>query len=64
MFQGIVVPVRDAIRQVDMNYVKILKEHGGQTSFMKESMEKFIKGEVVYLKIGRASCRERVSPRV
>ncbi|KAM3753939.1 hypothetical protein ACB098_03G130300 [Castanea mollissima] len=48
-FEGIVVPVRDAIRQVDMNYVKKLKEHGGQTSFMKENMEKFIKGEVVYL---------------
>ena len=48
-FQGIVVPVRDAIRQVDMNYVNILKEHGGQTSFMNENMEKFIKGEVVYL---------------
>lgn len=28
-FEGIVVPVRDAIRQVDMNYVKKLKEHGG-----------------------------------
>nr|POE96283.1 vinorine synthase [Quercus suber] len=52
-FQGIVVPVRDAIRQVDMNYVKILKEHGGQTSFMKENMEKFIKGEVVYLTFTR-----------
>ncbi|KAM3706135.1 hypothetical protein ACJW30_03G132600 [Castanea mollissima] len=37
-FKGIIVPVRDAIRQ-----------HGGQTSFMKENMEKFIKGEVVYL---------------
>lgn len=45
-----VVPVRDAIRQVDTNYVKNSKsQHGGQTTFMKENMEKFIKGEVVYL---------------
>ena len=48
-FDGIVVPVRDAIKQVNMNYVKILKENGGQTTFSLENFEKFIRGEVVYL---------------
>jgi len=48
-FDGIVVPVRDAIKQVNMNYVKILKENGGQTTFSLENYEKFIRGEVVYL---------------
>jgi shikimate O-hydroxycinnamoyltransferase len=46
-FYGFIDPVRDAMSQLNMNYVKILQENGGQTSFMKENMEKFIKGEVV-----------------
>ncbi len=44
-----VIPVRDAIKPVNLNYVKILWENGGHTNFLKEKMGKLIKGEVVYL---------------
>jgi shikimate O-hydroxycinnamoyltransferase len=48
-FDKMVVPVRDAIKQVNLNYVKILRENGGHTKFLKEKMGKLIKGEMVYL---------------
>ena len=44
-----VIPVRDAIKQVNLNYVKILWENGRHTNFLKEKMGKLIKWEVVYL---------------
>ncbi|KAB1201186.1 Salutaridinol 7-O-acetyltransferase [Morella rubra] len=51
VFHGIIIPVRDAIREIDMNYVKRFQENGGQSNFVAQNTEKFMKGEVVSLGI-------------
>ncbi|XP_059446884.1 stemmadenine O-acetyltransferase-like [Corylus avellana] len=49
VFERIVIPLRDATRKVDINYVKSFQASGGLTNFMVENMERLAKGEVVSL---------------
>jgi shikimate O-hydroxycinnamoyltransferase len=46
-FHRIVIPLRDSMRKVDMNFVKSYQESGGCSNFIVENMERFAKGEVV-----------------
>ena len=48
-FHSLVIPVRDAIRKADMNYVKSFKQSGGHLSFIIDNRERFDKGEVISL---------------
>ncbi|KAB1201178.1 Salutaridinol 7-O-acetyltransferase [Morella rubra] len=51
VFQGIIIPGRDAISKIDMNYVKGFQENGGHSNFVSQNRERFMKGEVVGLAI-------------
>ena len=46
-FSSIVLPMRDSIKKVDLDYVKKLLESDGHLNFMAEVTEKANKGEVV-----------------
>lgn len=48
-FHDIVIPMRNAIRKADIEYVKSFRENGASLSFMRENAERFKKGEVVSL---------------
>ncbi|KAB1201188.1 Vinorine synthase [Morella rubra] len=48
-FQGIISPVRDALKKVDMNHVKCFRESGAYLKFMTDSAERFKRSEVVSL---------------
>ncbi|KAE8023614.1 hypothetical protein FH972_009289 [Carpinus fangiana] len=49
VFQRIVLPLRDAMKKVDMNFVKSFQESGGSSNFFLENLERYRKGEVVAL---------------
>jgi shikimate O-hydroxycinnamoyltransferase len=49
VFERIVIPLRDAMRKVDMDYVKSFQESGGSSNFFEENLERYRKGEVVAL---------------
>ncbi|KAL6983825.1 shikimate O-hydroxycinnamoyltransferase [Sarracenia purpurea var. burkii] len=44
---GIVNQVREEIKRVDRNFVRVLREDDNHVNFMKKRAEEFIKGEVV-----------------
>ncbi len=46
-FSGIVLPMRDSIRRVNVDYVQKLLESDGHLNFIAENIEKTNKGEVV-----------------
>jgi len=48
-FHSVVVPLRDAIRKVDVNYVKRFGESDGHLGFIRENAERLSKGEVISL---------------
>ena len=46
-FNGTVLPMREAIRTVNMDYVKKLRDSDGHLNFITENTEKSSRGEVV-----------------
>ncbi|KAG2707972.1 hypothetical protein I3843_05G155500 [Carya illinoinensis] len=49
-FHGIVIPMRDAINKIDMNYVKSFREStGANGNFITQNSERFRRGEVASL---------------
>ncbi|KAE8023615.1 hypothetical protein FH972_009290 [Carpinus fangiana] len=49
VFHHILTPLRDAMKEVDVDYVKSFQESGGLTNFLVENLERFKKGEVTPL---------------
>ncbi|XP_059445216.1 stemmadenine O-acetyltransferase-like [Corylus avellana] len=49
VFRRIVIPLRDAISKVDMDYVKSFQTSGGSSNVFLDNLERFRKGEVILL---------------
>jgi len=57
-FHRVVIPLRDAMRKVDMDYVKSFQESGGgRSNFLVENAERLRKGEVAISLAFTSLCR-------